>query len=113
MENTPKRGLEKLEEEYKNSIPEKIDSLQKHIENLRQAMNEETLKTLRIEVHKIAGTAGSFGFSQVSKICKEFEQDLIQKMKEFPSFHGNSQWITDLDNYLIKVRKGFSHPNET
>ena len=100
-------GLAKLEDDYRNAIPEKFKSLQKHIDDMRSSIREDSLANLRMEVHKIAGTAGTFGFPEVSVICKEFEKDLIQKIKEYPDTHGNPEWLVVFDSYLKKIKEGF------
>lgn len=107
-----KRGFEKLKEEYNKDISKKLQLLKNCIEDLQQPNHQDKLKKLRIEVHKIAGTAGSFGFSQVSETCKEMEKYLIQKINEQPSSRENSGWITELESYLNNIQKGFSHPDD-
>lgn len=105
--STPKKTLEKLEAEYKKNFPGKIELFQSLMDALHHSFQEETLLALRIEVHKMAGSAGSFGFPEVSVICKEFERDIIQKIKELPSSGENSQWILDFDSYLKKIKDAF------
>ncbi|QLH37528.1 MAG: Hpt domain-containing protein [Parachlamydiaceae bacterium] len=55
-------------------MPEKLKLLRKYIDELKSDPQESTLKALRLEVHKMAGSAGSFGFPRTSEICKEFEK---------------------------------------
>jgi HPt (histidine-containing phosphotransfer) domain-containing protein len=104
-----KQRLEKLAKEYQNSVPEKLHVLQNHIEEMRPKIREDSLKNLRMDIHKMAGTAGTFGFPVVSKICKEFEINLIEKIKKFSAVEDNSKWIQEFDGYLRKIKEGFSH----
>lgn len=58
---------------YCDSIYEKIgilDSLTKKIDN-------ENLKSIRGEIHKIAGSAGSFGYPEMTVLSRNIEQILI------------------------------------
>ena len=49
------------------------------IDEIRKKPTEKDLKELRLQVHKLAGSAGLYGYNEVSQICKEFDQLLVQE----------------------------------
>lgn len=100
-------NLERLSREYRKTIPEKLKLMQFYVDSMRPAIQKEFLMLLKLEVHKMAGTAGSFGFLQVSEVCKAFEIDLHEKIQQFSTPNANEPWIADFDLYLEKIRKGF------
>lgn len=104
-----KGNFEKLEKEFRRTIPEKLKTLQGYIDELHSYPREETLIALRLEVHKIAGTSASFGFTEVSQLCKALEQDVIQKIHAFSCNLENPRWVEDLESCLKRIRKAFSN----
>jgi len=111
MTSEPNFIPDKLQHQYQESIPEKINTLKQLISQFQNIQDLDSLTSLRNAVHKIAGSAGTYGYSEVSKICKEFEGDLIQKIKDF-SNGAHSDWLTDFENYIIKIEEGFIHANK-
>lgn len=107
----PDATFKKLQLHYQESIPEKIATLRQLITQFQNLQDLETLNLLRNAVHKIAGSAGTYGYSGVSTICKEFEGDLIQKIKTFSNQPQNVAWLSDFENYLNKVTQGFTNGN--
>lgn len=97
---------EKLRREYQDSIPLKIDKIQSIIEHFQTSDSLETLNELKFEIHKIAGSAGSFGYPLVSNICKEFEKEINQKIKDFPNSTSHD-WKAQFQDYLAKIQNSF------
>jgi chemotaxis protein histidine kinase CheA len=97
-----------LMDNYKNSIPKKIKDLQLLIDNLRNSISEEGLKALRMEVHKIRGNAGSYGFMPVTEICASFENVLLEKIANFKDAPVDQNVITEFDLYLKQIKEAFS-----
>jgi|GEM_PF-2898236 len=89
---------------YRKGIFEKIN----RIEALTKACekNRESLKDLRMEVHKIAGSAGSYGFVGASNACKEHELFLMEELKSKNPLEG-----VDKKNaaFLRKLRLHFQY----
>ena len=107
----PDAALKELQLRYQESIPEKVNNLRQLINQFQNLQDLDTLNSLRNAVHKIAGSAGTYGFSEVSKICKEFEGNLIQKIKNFSSRAQNSAWLAECENYVKKIQEGFIDGN--
>ena len=97
--------LEKLKASYDEAIPEKINGLAVLIGNIQQNPSIKNLQELKESVHKIAGTAGSFGYEEVTRLCKEMQNEVIEQMKLAPSF--DSKWISSLSDFLSKIKEHF------
>lgn len=74
--------LIKLKEQYKKTIPEKLSRVKQLIGDLQKQPSKDSLSALRAEVHKIAGNAGTYGYHEVSALCKDFESHLIHILRE-------------------------------
>lgn len=88
--------FQKMAEDYKKGIPEKISALKTHLDALRKEFHLEDLKEIRIIIHKFAGNAATFGFPNVTKICKEWDPKLSklveeQKAPQDPNFYNQIQ----------------------
>lgn len=99
--------LKKLSQKYREEIPEKLKLLRKYIDELKSDPQESTLKALRLEVHKMAGSAGSFGFPRTSEICKEFEKEILQVLSNF-SLQKTSGGFIEFEKYLSKLQDSLS-----
>lgn len=102
---------EKLRKEYQDSLPIKIEKIQSIVDNFQKSDSLETLNELKFEIHKIAGSAGSFGYPTVSNICKEFEKDINQKIKSFSSSNSHD-WQAQFQDYVDKIRKVFFYKTD-
>lgn len=99
---------ESLLKEYNASIPRKIQALQNLIDEMRGSIQESSLKSLRSEVHKLAGNAGTYGYMEVSNICKEFEQLLIKRLQDFADNKNNPNTVAEFDAYLKNITNAFN-----
>ena len=73
--------LAALKVEFIETLPERLESIESHILNLKDDSDVESL--LR-DVHSLKGAAGSYGFHIVTKICHQMEdmmRDLIESNK--------------------------------
>ncbi len=68
--------MQQLTTEYKASVFAKIANLF----NLAQSW-PDNLDPLKKAIHKLAGSAGSYGFSKVTKLCKQFETELTTALE--------------------------------
>lgn len=99
-------GFKRLQEEYIQSLPGKLQAIKDWILVLEKKPSEGALKELRHLVHQLAGSAGLFGFPSISILCKSWDQklshllanfsqqDLSLVVKELPTF------IQELENLL-------------
>jgi HPt (histidine-containing phosphotransfer) domain-containing protein len=97
----------KIQEDYKRSIHGKIEKLHQLIERVKERRDFESLQALRMEVHKIAGSAGSYGFMHVSQLCKQLEIELNQKMNEISNRSLDEEWLSSLNEFLNQIQTHF------
>lgn len=97
--------LEELKRNYDKTIYDKIELLTKLVESLQLNPNEDSLKNLQSAVHKIGGSAGSYGYGPVSTLCKDLDHQIteILDLKHAPE----KQWISSLNEFLKKIKYSF------
>lgn len=98
-----------IQDQYRETIPEKEHLLKVLVDTLRQKCDVSTINALRYELHKIAGSAGVYGFAHVSKLCKQFDCLLKQKVELPIKDVQNTSWIGDCDAFLSQIKEGFAH----
>lgn len=73
-----KRKLEALKRTFTLTLNSRLSELETSLAKLRSdtplADQKDTVKALLEQAHKIAGSAGTFGYGQVSVIASETEQ---------------------------------------
>jgi diguanylate cyclase (GGDEF)-like protein len=68
--------LLELQREYLSSLPERLDELRDDITALQQGATDAA-GSLRTRLHRLAGSGGSYGFTDLSAIAREGERWLI------------------------------------
>lgn len=69
--------LQALRVAYARELPGKIAALRAALASLRQAPNDDaSLKQATSQAHRLRGTAGSYGFDEVSKAAARLEDEL-------------------------------------
>ena len=96
----PSKEWQRLQEEYRSTIPQKLDELKQRIDAAQKSPTKETLGALRFAVHRLAGSAGTYGFAEVSSICKKTELEVLEKIDQFPISFPNPKWLSDLSKAL-------------
>lgn len=86
---------EHLKNEYKSDFPNILNEVHQLIETFKGNKNQENLTKLKVAVHKIAGTAGVFGFNKTSDIAKQWEHVLDTKLSTFSAESCNDPFIED------------------
>ncbi len=98
-------SMKKLIEEYKASIPQKLQKFEELINNIISHPKLENIKALREFAHKIAGNAGTYGFVEVSTRSKEIVIKLEEWMKNNKSL--TAEDIDLLKQYLAFLKQNF------
>ena len=75
--------IKELKEQYRSTIEEKLSELNSLVQIYSTNRNEETLESFRMAIHKLAGSAGSVGFMEVSDLCKKMENRILQGNRHF------------------------------
>lgn len=92
---------------YDSTIPEKIETLEKLIANAKQSPTKNNFILLRDDVHRIEGSAGSYGYSSVSQVCKLMEIILDQLIANYDSIKDITDQMPDFFNFAHQVKSGF------
>lgn len=112
MPNFPFRDPEfqLLLKTYQDSIPQKLEEIDHLIKKMQSSFDLQTLKELKFLVHKLAGSAGTYGYTEVSDICKELENDLNKKLNS-DLIHSPPaiEWTASLSATFLNIKNGFKH----
>ncbi len=76
-----KRQLAALSDDFTQQLPTRVKELQKGLSALKETADIEGMKNFRLMVHKLAGSAATFGHENLSFEAKEFEaylEDFIE-----------------------------------
>lgn len=99
--------LADLKFSYQKTIADKIERLEKVILDVQKKPSIENLQILKGEVHKIGGSAGSYGYMSVSELCKNLELELIKQMNSAKEGFFNHQWLALLDDFFTQIKLHF------
>ena len=67
------KRLEALTEDFNRQLPERLKEIEKEVLLTRKDSDIEHMKNFRFMVHKLAGSAATFGQGQLSERAREFE----------------------------------------
>jgi HPt (histidine-containing phosphotransfer) domain-containing protein len=81
-QNDIEAKLQKLRDAYAGQLPAKLDTVTTHWQSLCDDWHWETADLLHHAIHSLAGSGGSFGFSQLGKQAREIEIELKGWIKE-------------------------------
>lgn len=101
--------LQELKLKYDKTKNEKIEFLKRLIRILQEEPNEEHLGEFRTAVHNMGGSAGSYGYSSVSNLCKEMDSQTRERLETKVAL--DKHWLLSLDKFLDKVKFGFQEPS--
>jgi HPt (histidine-containing phosphotransfer) domain-containing protein len=66
------RAFQELRREYLATLPARLDELRSDVAGFRAGM-PTAADSLRTKLHRLAGSGGSYGFSELSKAAREAE----------------------------------------
>lgn len=89
---------------YRESIYEKIILFHE----LQKKYDRESLKTFKDEVHKIAGSAGSFGFPEMTLLAREMERKLTAIIERSESIKSEDV-MADLRQFEESLKLSFQN----
>ncbi|MEX1013045.1 MAG: Hpt domain-containing protein [Waddliaceae bacterium] len=99
--------FEKLRKKYNKSIYDKIQELSALVNGLKSDPNQEALAKLKTSVHQLAGSAGSYGYPDISTICSQLEHEIIN-IETVGSIDQN--WLNSLPEFVKKISFYFQFP---
>ena len=89
--------MKELMEKYKKSIPDKLSKIHELINEVKRSPTQEALAALRLAIHKLAGSAGTYGYEQASILCQELEKKLVRNENNL-----------ELDHFFLNLKKSLS-----
>lgn len=99
--------LADLKADYESTISDKIERLEKMILAIQNDPSIENLQNLKKEAHKIAGSAGSYGYMAVSELCKNLELNLNEQIELARREKLDYQWLFSLDDFFTQIKLHF------
>ncbi len=90
--------LAELRQRYEQRLPGKLAVL---VELTEQALEQRTTDAARHEAHKLAGSAGSYGFPDVSRVSRDLECTLLDA--------SGTDW-GEVQAHLDELRRLREHP---
>lgn len=99
-----------IKEDYLKSIPEKLNAMSSLVEGFKNQPTAENVKTLRNHVHQLAGNAGTFGFQEVTDLCKTWDLKLKDIVENFAP-EKIQGILGELEPFIQKVKEAFNHPH--
>lgn len=100
-------SLKELKIRYQKTIPDKVELLTQLVKNAQKNPSETFLIALMDAIHKIGGTAGSYGFTTISTLCKSLEQVLIKRVELIKNLPPDPIWLSSLDEFLQEIKFHF------
>lgn len=97
-------ALARLKQKYDKMIPSIVAEVERLILNVKEKGDEVSLKELKQNVHKIAGSAGSAGYPSVSILCKRWEQWLIKKLEAITTSSFTLDDRAELDAFFAQLK---------
>lgn len=100
---------DKWRKEYDKTIEEKLKTLESLIQEMQKGIQEPTFKSFRVEIHKIAGSAGTVGYDAVSVFCKQLDTELSDMLDQFKVTPPDPSIVTRFQSDLSRIRELFSN----
>ncbi len=93
-----------LKANYQKTIFDKLEQLEKMILTIQKHPSYTHLRTLKEEIHKIAGSSSSNGYLKVSELCKNLELELANQMHSEYQEECDRKWLASLDNFYTQIK---------
>lgn len=107
MINDIDKEFQKLTKAYSDSLPEKINEIEKKFDNLYKTWNSENFMIFSTLIHKLNGSAGIYGFNEISKIAAQVESKISNYDIDIPADKKEldeiQKLIASLKNNMIAI----------
>lgn len=104
---TAEGDFEQIKKTFIDSLPGVLDQMSSLIQGLNSNIAQDKFSELRNHIHKLAGTAGTFGFNEATNLCKEWDAKLSPIIKEF-SNEKVQPLLSELEGFLSQLKKHFN-----
>lgn len=98
--------FKRIKEDYLKTIPTVVQSMESQVNSLNEKIDQKVFSELRFHVHKLAGNAGTFGFQEVSDLCKGFDQKMTKMLENFSEEEAKTL-LPELSPLVQKVKESF------
>ena len=98
-------ALQALQDEYRETIAEKIASVEAAAERALAEPDPDPFDHLKTVVHKIAGSAGSYGYPEATQLCRNLEAQIQEGMEQ--SSLDDASWADTLDEFIRSLKQAF------
>lgn len=99
-----KKVFNALVEDYRKTIPQKVQQIESQIKDLKSQRTLEALKALRFSVHKFGGSAGTYSFTAISTLCKAKELELNALIEAFEEKALRDVFFSNLNDFFIQLK---------
>lgn len=99
--------LKILQQSYLEKLPAALGEIEKKRRELYEACTIEKLDMLRRLVHKLSGSAGVYGFREISSSARSLDQFLssLHQQKQLPGEPGNAEIDALLRNLSFYIKQ--------
>jgi HPt (histidine-containing phosphotransfer) domain-containing protein len=97
-------ALRGLRASYREKLPDQLSELTKRLRASREAGDSEAFLQAREIAHRLAGTAGSYGFGDIGAALGEIEDALREVSAENVE---DARW-SDIDAAVAEIREHLS-----
>lgn len=94
-----------LKKAYDQSITQKIHRIEELTNEVKAKPTLDLIKELKQEIHKIAGSAGSFGYPKVSELSRAWEAYFVHKMGPTQDIFEIDQTVRHTLDYFLRLLK--------
>jgi len=95
-DNNFSKARQELQDLYISSFPKKISNFKAQLEMLLQQPDNPDLDELRFAAHKIAGSAGSYGFPEISDLARSIDRSIKKDKVSTPDLEVLTQALIDV-----------------
>ncbi len=107
MEDNVQKHLQALIVLYAKHLPDKIKNIEDQWQNQLNQWDPIQLKKFHRDVHSLSGSAGTYGYSELSKAARQMEIYLMTLLDTTVITDEKKDKVTDL---LEQLKSAFAHP---
>lgn len=100
-----------LIEMFEKELYPKLEEVKLLGDQAVKTRSKKDLETLKKRIHKLAGSAGSFGFAHATHLCRQLESALAQAIESDPDAFFQEGTGKSLHEDLLAIILSFQHIN--
>lgn len=99
-----------LDSEHRKELISKTYILEKLLRELKEKYTLQSLEAARKELHRLAEASNLYLFTEAGNLCRRYEFDVIEKIKNFNLYQPLESWWSELDLFIADLKTIFSLP---